>query len=402
MSGITVTLISQYMSISTYTTEAISNTALVYRSRINRSTQIIYLITVLTILITLSLLPFINTSISVKSAGILQSSIEKTELTVPANGRVITLKLQDNQKIKQGETLLVIDAALAKQQGNIVQNRQGQLSAFLQDIHLLLVYINRNGYSYPPLQTGQYTASWQQFAQELESARIAKTQAENTFSRYNRLFQNKAITESEYEHYKFELQQAESAFKMICSKYRSQWQTEASSLRNELQQLSGQQVELNEQKKLYTLKAPVDGSVQNLTGIKEGAYVFANQKIGEISPNADLTAFCYVKPSDIGLIKVGQEVRFQIDAYNYNQWGLAKGIVLDISDDIIVINNDQPVFKVKCALNQNHLLLKNGYKGYLKKGMSFTARFTVTERSLYQLLYDKIDDWVNPNLSTKL
>ncbi|MNY20331.1 hypothetical protein D3C86_1538050 [compost metagenome] len=76
--------------------------------------------------------------------------------------------------------------------------------------------------------------------------------------------------------------------------------------------------------------------------------------------------------------------------------------MLDISDDIIIISNSQPVFKVRCELKKNHLVLKNGYKGYLKKGMSFTARFTVTERSLYQLLYDKVDDWVNPNLATKI
>ncbi|WP_449436777.1 hypothetical protein [Pedobacter steynii] len=61
-------------------------------------------------------------------------------------------------------------------------------------------------------------------------------------------------------------------------------------------------------------------------------------------------------------------MRFQIDAFNYNQWGLAEGKVLDISDDIIIINNNQPVFKVKCSLDQNYLILKNGYKGYLKKG----------------------------------
>jgi HlyD family secretion protein len=56
------------------------------------------------------------------------------------------------------------------------------------------------------------------------------------------------------------------------------------------------------------------------------------------------------------------------------------------------------VFKVKCSLDVDHLKLKNGYKGYLKKGMNFTARFSVAERSLYQLLFDKVDDWINPNL----
>ncbi|TCC98606.1 HlyD family efflux transporter periplasmic adaptor subunit [Pedobacter hiemivivus] len=389
------------MSLSTYSSAAISNTSLVYRSKINRSTQIIYLVTVLTILLTIAALPFIKIPISVKSNGLLQSSIEKTELTVPVNGRLIKMQLTDNKKVKQGETLLIIDATLAKQQGSIVQNRQGQTAAFLQDIRILMVYINRHGFSYPPLQTGQYTASWQQFAQELENARIAKNQAENTYDRYNKLYQNKAITESEYERYKFEFAQSQSAYKMIINRYKTQWQTEANNLRTELQQLSGQQVELNEQKKQYTLKAPIDGSIQNLTGLQVGAYVFASQKIGEISPNAAITAFCYVKPADIGLIKKGQDVRFQVDAFNYNQWGLATGKVLDISDDIIVIDN-QPVFKVRCDFTKGYLELKNGYKGYLKKGMSFTARFTVAERSLYQLLYDKVDDWVNPNVSGKI
>lgn len=385
------------MSLSSYSTETISGTSLVYRSQINRSTQIIYLITITALLLTIAALPFIKTTISVKSAGLLQSSIEKTELIVPVNGRLIKVQLSDNKKVKQGETLITIDASSARQQGNIVNTQQGQASAFLQDIRTLLVYINRNGYSYPPLKTGQYTASWQQFAQELENAKINRDQAQSTFNRYNKLFQNKAVTESEYERYKFEYEQAESAYKLVINKYKTQWQTEANSLRTELQQLSGQQIELNEQKKQYTVKAPIDGSIQNLTGIQEGAYVFANQKIGEISPDAALTAFCYVKPADIGLIKKGQEVRFQVDAYNYNQWGLVTGKVIDISDDIIIVDN-VPVFKVRCELNTDHLMLKNGYKGFLKKGMTFTARFTVTERCFYQLLYDKVDDWVNPNV----
>ncbi|OYU93173.1 MAG: hypothetical protein CFE21_21565 [Bacteroidetes bacterium B1(2017)] len=39
------------------------------------------------------------------------------------------------------------------------------------------------------------------------------------------------------------------------------------------------------------------------------------------------------------------------------------------------------------------------YKATLKKGMSLKARFIVTKQSLFQLLYAKADDWVNPNLN---
>lgn len=387
------------MAISSYSSETISGTALVYRSQISKSSQIIYQVTVMLILLIFAALPFIKTPISVKGNGVLQSSLEKTELNIPINGRLIKYHLSDNKKVMQGDVLLVIDAGLPSQQSALVQTREGQLRQLLTDISRLLAFNNLERANSPNLQTGQYHASWQQFLQELENVSIAKRQAANTFARYHKLYQNKAITDAEYEKYKYELEQTESAYLMVRTKYKTQWQTEANEFRNELRQLSGQQAELSEQKKQYLLKAPVSGSVQNLLGLQNGAYVFANQKIAEISPDASLMAFCYIKPADIGLIKKGQEVRFQVDAYNYNQWGLALGKVLDISDDIIILNGNQPVFKVKCSLSQDHLKLKNGYKGYLKKGMNFTARFTVTSRTLYQLLYDKMDDWLNPNVS---
>lgn len=346
------------------------------------------------------MLPFIKTPISVKGNGLLQSSIEKAELTIPVNGRLTRLKLTDNQKITRGDTILVIDASVQKQQGALADNRKRQIGQFLGDINELLAGVNNERTRTPNLQTGQYNASWQQFAQELQNSAIAKEQAASTFNRYNELYKNKVLTESEYEKYKFEYDQAKSAYLMILAKYKTQWQTEANGFRNELRQLNGQEAEINEQKRQYMLRAPISGSVQNITGVQNGAYVFANQKIGEISPDANLTAFCYIKPSDIGLIKKGQEVRFQVDAFNYNQWGLVTGKVVDISDDIIIVNQNQPVFKVKCTLDKNYLTLKNGYKGYLKKGMNFTARFNVTKRSLYQLLYDKVDDWVNPNIGS--
>jgi multidrug resistance efflux pump len=388
------------MALFNYSSETITETSIVYRSQINRRTQLIYIVTVIAILVTFAVLPLIKTSISIKGNGLLQSSIEKAELTIPVNGRLTRLKLVDNQKITKGDTILVIDASVQRQQGALADNRKRQIGQFLGDINELMAGVNNERTRTPSLQTGQYNASWQQFAQELQNAAIAKQQSASTFNRYNELYKNKVLTESEYEKYKFEYEQAKSAYLMVLAKYKTQWQTEANGFRNELRQLNGQEAELNEQKRQYMLRAPISGSVQNISGVQNGAYVFANQKIGEISPDANLTAFCYIKPADIGLIKKGQEVRFQVDAFNYNQWGLVTGKVIDISDDIVIVNQNQPVFKVKCTLDKNYLTLKNGYKGYLKKGMNFTARFKVTNRSLYQLLYDKVDDWVNPNVGS--
>lgn len=47
-------------------------------------------------------------------------------------------------------------------------------------------------------------------------------------------------------------------------------------------------------------------------------------------------------------------------------------------------------------MEKDYLTLKNGIKGKLKKGMSVVAHFRITRRSLFDLLYQKIDDWINP------
>ena len=89
------------------------------------------------------------------------------------------------------------------------------------------------------------------------------------------------------------------------------------------------------------------------------------------------------------------EVNFQIDAYNYNQWGMSSGRITDIAKDIEFVDN-KAVFKLYCSIKTPQLALKNGYVGPLKKGMTLTAKFKLANWSLFDLLYDKVDDWINP------
>ena len=58
-------------------------------------------------------------------------------------------------------------------------------------------------------------------------------------------------------------------------------------------------------------------------------------------------------------------------------------------------------FRVLCNLTAKSLRLKNGYTTDIKKGNTFTARFIITERSIWDLLFDKIDDWFNPKIIDK-
>lgn len=372
--------------------------SLSYLNRITVRSQIIYLSTLLIVIITIFSLPFIKVDISVKSNGILEPSIEKNDLLIPANGHISFIKMKDNMKVRAGDTLLKIDPTLNEQQHVLVKSRINDLNLMLNDIGLISFTLTKANFNSAEIRlaSGHYAATWQQFLYQMQAVAIRKDQAGKEFKRNEILFKQRVLSASEFEKYQAVYDQNKSDYNFTIKQYLSQCQAEANQFRAELNTLYEKMADWKDQQRYFTLTAPINGSIQNLTGLNKGGNVFANQKIAELSPDTSIEALCYVNPSDIGLLRKQQRVRFMIDAFNYNQWGSIEGKVTDIGEDIVLTSSNQPVFKVKCTLKKNFLQLSNGYKGYLKKGMTLKARFLVTRRSLFQLLYDQVDNWLNP------
>lgn len=143
------------------------------------------------------------------------------------------------------------------------------------------------------------------------------------------------------------------------------------------------------------IKAPITGSIEQMKDVLENKFINVGEIICVISPDTDLIGEVCVSSKNIGLIKKGNKVNLLIDSFNYNDWGSVKAEVVSVSEDYLVVDN-KPVFKVICKLREKELKLKNGFKGKLKKGMTFQARFFVAERSVMQLLFDNINNWLNP------
>jgi len=364
---------------------------LVYLHKTSVQSQLIYIVTLFSILASLIALPFLKVTVSVRSNGLIQSAEEKIDLLAPANGHLTSVSLKDNQRVNKGATLLTIDTTLAQRQNSLIIEKQKQLLLLQEDVNLLLA-LKAN----PKLQTSLYQASWQQYKAQIQQSNQLISQTSRSYNRYLLLYQKKVITQVEFEDYQFNYEKSLADQQLIIKNFIIQWQIEANQYRNEIRNSQEQKIRSTEQRKFNILKATVTGTVQNLIGLNVGDLVYANQKLGEVSPDTNLLAYCYVRSQDIGLIKKGQVVRFQIDAFNFNQWGSINGKVLEISEDIIVMNNSA-FFKVKCGLSRLYLELNNGYKGVIKKGMGFSANFKIADRSLYQLLSDKIVDWLNPN-----
>src|SRR3546814_10679036 len=125
---------------------------------------------------------------------------------------------------------------------------------------------------------------------------------------------------------------------------------------------------------MYRIRAPAGGSLQLVEGLYPGAFLNQGEEVARFSPDSGLYAKIWISPARIGLIREGMRVRLHVDAFNYQQWGINTGNVVRISEDVTPARDGAPFFEIMCSLDKRALVLENGYKGELRKGMSVRAR----------------------------
>ncbi|MVT08574.1 HlyD family secretion protein [Chitinophaga tropicalis] len=359
--------------------------------RVKTGTQVIYIIVLLVVLIALAALPFIYVDVSVSASGLVRPIAEKTELYNLVAGTIEEVLVTDGASIRSGQVLMRLRQDI--NDSKMVQNSFEISQRELQIHDLSLLAAGSGGAS---LRSAQYRQQYSQYISSLseQAATVDKLRAD--MNTYEKLFHEKVVARQEYLDRKYEYEKSRAAYQSAIQQQRSVWSNELNQLRLEDNRLRAENHQLSKEKEWNLIKAPVSGTLQQFTGKYPGGFVRAGELLGVISPDSSLLAECYVSPRDIGYLEKGMPVSFQVDAFNYNEWGIVKGKVLSVDNDFTLVNNE-PVFKVKCSFVSTELSTPKGIKASLKKGMTLQSRFILTRRSLFQLLYDKADDWVNPN-----
>lgn len=348
----------------------------------------IYLVVVLAIAIFIALLPVIKVDISSQSRGIIRSKTDNVPVTSVVSGKIVTLNLKNNVLVQKGDTLLTISKENLETEKQLNDTIYNTNETILQDLETVL-----NGKS--TLQTSLIREEYYKYTTQKAELQGKVAQAQINYNRYKTLFDKGVIAKAEFEKYQFELQFTKQALNSFVKQQMASWQNRKNEISVQLQNLSGASAKIEVEASNYYIIAPCSGTIENSMGLQIGSVVVASQPLAQISPEDQLIVESTVLPSDIGLIKPNQKVKFQLDAFNYNQWGLLTGKVIDI-DKNITLQDNQAYFKVRCALDSKEMQLKSGYKTQVSKGMTLTTRYIITRRSLFDLLFDKVDDWLNP------
>ncbi|HVZ66312.1 MAG TPA: HlyD family efflux transporter periplasmic adaptor subunit [Lacunisphaera sp.] len=374
----------------------------------------------------LASLPFIEVDVSVQAAGIVRPIMERTEVRPAVSGHIGQVLARDNERVRAGQVLLLLRSRDVEERlgrNERLQEEERDLIADLQilttGIHMPPANLAGNSQareettgplSLPPPPHGVpvvkpifRTAALRQeqagLRAQLASYRLAESKARGELDRYTRLAAKGIATQQEFDNARYEVERLAAETRLLQEQALARWQAR---LRDETTALAGLVSEarrLREEQAQYAVRAPADGVLLGFRGWSAGGFVAAGESLGAVSPNDGLVVETFVSPRDIGLVRVGQAVRLQVDAYPYTQWGVLEGTVSAIGGDLLNRNPGSPesnAFEVIIHPRTTKLFLPGGARGELKKGLTLSARFLVGRRSVFQLLYNDVNALINP------
>jgi membrane fusion protein, peptide pheromone/bacteriocin exporter len=371
----------------------IKDTAIWWLPSMRRSGFIIYWLVMVLFLTGFIALFFIHMDISVRASGIIRPLNERTEMRSPLSGIIDTMYYKEGEQVEKGNILMVFrDPSLTeKQQMNEADILQ--CSDFIHDLELLTSSRALYVAIVSSLITPLYKQEAFKFFSGSDEQRIILEKAKHETTLNEKLAEDKVISPKEFYDIRIQQQKAIAAFESFRREQFAGWQADRVKYNTEIKQCISRRIELNQLFETNRIRAPISGSLQELSGRYAGNSIQAGESICSISPDGNLMGECYVSSRDIGLLKTGQPAKFQIDALNYNYFGAGTGNIFSIDNDFILLDKT-PVFKVRCRMNEKILRTSNGFPGELKKGMSFQARFITCNRTLWQLLYEGLNDWL--------
>jgi membrane fusion protein, peptide pheromone/bacteriocin exporter len=336
-------------------------------------------------------LPLIYVDISTQSRGIIRSQHENTVIQTAVYGEVVSYRMLENQLVSIGDTLLVLNTEKHDEQIALAQRLIEENKHFVQDIHCML-----SG-RHTQLTTNRYQGEYTRFNAKMSEYQLMINYLQQELETQKNLYEQKVISTHEYLQSGNNYDKALEQMHALEKEYKLNWISEQTALNQKIREHESNIRQLEKEKKQFVILAPASGTLVQVAGFQKGSFISPNQNLAFISSGDELLAECFISPSDIGYLRKNQEVNFQFDAFNHRDWGMVQGKITQILQDVILVDQ-KPMFRVRCALYKNTLELKNGYQGVILKGLTFTARFHLNRRSLAQLLFDKVDHWLNPKL----
>jgi len=137
-----------------------------------------------------------------------------------------------------------------------------------------------------------------------------------------------------------------------------------------------------ERSRLLKLVAPVDGTVQQLTVHTVGGVVPAAQPLMQIVPQENIVEVeAFLKNKDVGFIRIAQEAKVKIEAFDYTRYGTINGQVKHVSQDAVEDEKQGLMYAANIVLDNSNIVI-DGKTLPLTAGMAVNVEIKTGTRRI--------------------
>ena len=177
-------------------------------------------------------------------------------------------------------------------------------------------------------------------------------------------------------------------------------QTREQLLQAEQQLAQWQQegVRLKSRSELMELRAPVDGTVQQLAVHTEGGVVTEAQALMVIVPaNERLEVDAMLENKDIGFVGKGQVAEIKVEAFPFTRYGLMQGKVMNVSLDAVADEKHGLLYQTRVLMDRTWIGVE-GRRVPLVPGMAVTVEIKTGKRRVIDYFLSPVLQHANESI----
>lgn len=342
------------------------------------------------------LIIFVEVDIGISAPGIIRPVEERTDIRSFVSGMVDSLYCKEGGYVKKGDIVLTLKDQALRNKAYLIYQQAERCRHLINDLNILTSAKTVDEKTIPCMQTPIYKEQALRFIRRKKSEFITVKKANRSLQLNQYLADNRVISSKEFFDIKSDAEKANANYQTLIIDQVNEWQTDLLKYKLEMSNYEAEKMQLDSECLSYVIRAPVSGSIQGINNRYAGCAIQSNESICIISPESGLMAECYVSARDFGLVRVNETARFQIHAFDYNYFGSFTGRITSADNDYSLIDN-KPVFRIRCSFDEKQVFVRRSVHIKLKKGLTLQARFLMGTRPIWRLIFEKMNDWINPS-----
>lgn len=203
------------------------------------------------------------------------------------------------------------------------------------------------------------------------------------------------------EQLKFQKDQIKNEIAHIDESFKTTILKETSDKQKQVTELAAEIEKTSFRNEKQSIVSPVDGHVSDLMIHTIGGVVTPAQKILSVVPiGSPLVMRATVLNKDIGYVTEGMNVSAKIDTFDFQKYGLIKGIIRNVSKHCIEDEKLGKVYEI-FVVPQNKSLIVDGKKVKISSGMTLTAEVKVGSRKIIEFFIYPLIKYLDEGISVK-